>query len=185
MPIDQVVGVDVGGRKKGFHCAILPVGSNDVVRLVHNQTPESVAAMVRALAGTVLCAIDCPPRSQLLGPESRFAERELHRQGYRVQWTRRQTHEPAEWMVHGEQLWRALSALPNVTTIESFPSVAVRWLAGSRIKLPLSLLAEHADRRDWKDFVDAAICADVGSRYLTGEARSVGTTGDELGPIWY
>lgn len=56
--------------------------------------------------------------------------------------------------------------------------------------MPLALLAALADRRDWKDLVDACICADVASRFLEGKAQHVGVdplTGeiDEIGLIYF
>jgi predicted nuclease with RNAse H fold len=191
MSSGQAIGIDVGGERKGFHLALLEVGANDVESVGHYSNIAEVLSFCRILSNVRVIAIDCPPRCQLDGPTTRLAERQLHAQGIRVQWTRRQTHEPAEWMKNGQNLWDSLrEAFPYATTIETFPTVATPNLSGSAIRLPLKLLGQFSQQRDWKDFVDAAICVDVADRYLRGEAKYVGVdekTGetDELGRIWY
>ncbi len=193
---DLIVGIDVGGTKKGFHLASLKPGEFQIRDIRHCQSVVDVCTWVRTLVAEstqttkLLLAIDCPPRSQLTGEKTRLSERQLHRQGFRVQWTRRTTHAPAEWMDNGQRLWEALSKLPDTYAIETFPTVATRHLCDSNVQLPLRLLAQHAGRREWKDFMDAAICADVGDRYLRGRANCVGVDPDtaeldELGPIWF
>ena len=190
MHAELVVGIDVGGTRKGFHFASARPNESEVTDLRHFASVESLATFVRAMNASVLAAIDCPPRCQLKGSETRLSERQLHQRGFRVQWTRRQNLEPAEWMQNGQRLWEALAELPNVELIETFPTVATSSLESSELHLPLRLLAGFANQRDWKDFVDAAICVDVGIRYLRGEAQCVGidaSTGecDELGRIWF
>ncbi len=185
----MIIGIDVGGSAKGFHLAQLESGASEIQDLAHGATVAEVVVRLKSVARILIVAIDCPPRAQLTGALTRAAERELHRRGFRVQWTRRQSHEPAEWMHNGERLWRALAEeFPKVAIIETFPTVAVTSLATSAVTMPLHLLSQHADRRDWKDFVDACICCEVGSRYLRGDANAVGVSEgdpDELGPIWY
>jgi predicted nuclease with RNAse H fold len=191
----RVFGVDVGGLAKGFHVADLPVGMHEISRLIHCPTAKDVRKLIGAAADSaenarILVAIDCPPRCRIRGVHTRLAERQLHRMGVHVQWTRRCSHEPTAWMFNGEDLWMLLENLPGVEVIETLPSVAAARLRGSTLRLPLSLLAGQAERRDWKDLVDAAICAEVGERYLRGGAEHVGldpVTGekDELGLIWY
>jgi predicted RNase H-like nuclease len=185
-----VVGIDVGGTKKGFHLATMIPGTGEIQTLDHCQSVEHVLRLLSPKSTGMLVAIDCPPKAQILGPNTRLAERQLRKQGFKPQWTRRPTHPPQEWMQNGQALWEALATLPYTTLIETFPTVATAFLNGSSVVLPLNLLAPHADLRQWKDFVDAAICAEVGDRYLKGKAHSAGhnpDTGehDELGPIWF
>lgn len=190
MSVGFAIGIDVGGAKKGFHAAITELETNAVVGLIHALTPEDLCYqwMSRGFEPTVV-AIDCPRLARLSGTSTRLAERQLHRLGIRVQWTRR-THEPPEWMLNGEKLWAYLSTrYPGVTLIECFPSVAARALSASNVSLQMRLFAEHSLRRDWKDLVDSCIAANVAIRYLQGTATSYGfdaKTGetDELGLIY-
>jgi predicted nuclease with RNAse H fold len=185
-----IVGIDVAGSKRGFHLANMIPGSGKIRGLKHCQTVGDVLWLLNSLKSPMLVAIDCPPRCQLLEAKTRLSERQLHEKGYRVQWTRRQNLAPQEWMRNGQDLWEALATLPNAQLIETFPTVATSSLVNSQVELPLRLLAAYADRREWKDFVDAAICTEVGDRFLRGEAKSVGRDEatdetDELGPIWF
>jgi predicted nuclease with RNAse H fold len=185
-----VVGIDVGGSKKGFHLVNMIPGSVGIRGIKHSQSVDDVLSLLGKLGREVLVAVDCPPKCQLSGDRTRFAERQLHQRGFRVQWTRRQSHDPAEWMQNGTALWTALAGLDGVSVIETFPRVATASLHGSGVVLPLTVFSPYTGRRDWKDFVDVAICAEVGDRYLRANAASVGfdpATGetDELGLIWF
>jgi predicted nuclease with RNAse H fold len=183
-----IVGIDVGGTKKGFHLANMVPNSGKIRGLAHRRTVDEIVTLIQTLGPDLLIAIDCPPRCQLSGDKTRLAERQLHKRGFRVQWTRRDTHEPADWMQNGQNLWEGLATLHNVELIETFPTVATEHLQNSKVELPLRLLAQYSKQRDWKDFIDAAICAEVGDRYLKGQAHSVGADHneqDELGLIWF
>ncbi len=132
-------------------------------------------------------AIDAPPLALRSREETRATERALTALGFRMQWTRRQ--DAPEWMENGQRLWEAMrAAYPGAAIIETFPTAIGTQLADCRLQLPLSRLAEHHKRRDWKDLVDACLCADVALRILEGlPVRVVGLEPerDELGPIYF
>lgn len=186
------LGIDVGGSKKGFHIAVVPTHEPRVAHLSQALNPEELIREIERLhLNPLVIAIDCPPQSTRSGLTTRLAERQLHRKGYRVQWTRHKSQGGAEWMQNGEHLWQSLrNRYDNANLIECFPTIAGEALATSKLVLPLALLSPLRQRREWKDLVDACICADVASRFHRGEAHSVGfdeQTGerDELGPIYY
>ena len=185
------VGIDVAGSKKGFHAATLYGDEPEIKHLLHAFTPAELCAQLQRLNITpTIIAIDCPPKCSRAGKTTRLAERQLHKIGYRVQWTRSCDKPPQEWMQNGEALWNYLrNAYPAAELIETFPTVAGQHLGISPVIMPLRIFETHAKRRDWKDLVDACICADVAARYARQQARSVGEstdgTSDELGPIYY
>lgn len=180
-----VAGIDVGGERKGFHIAVLDCGSGQIISLSNSNSPSQVAGHLATLQTLECIAIDCPPRCQIRGPETRLAERDLHKEGFRVQWTRRAPMPPPDWMVNGENLWRTLqNRLEQVQIIETFPTAVSRSLEDCAVVLPLALLkGDVLTRSGYKDFVDAALCAWTASRFLEGRASPIGVE-DELGPIW-
>lgn len=171
------VGIDVGAEAKGFHVAI--ADNERVVRIFLSQVPNEV---IQALDSPSVIAIDAPSRALISGPETRQAERELRKAGYRIQWTRRQPPSP-EWMENGERLWAALrAAFPETTIIETFPTAAWSRLSESSILIPIAVLAE-VDRVTRADTLDAIVAADVARRWSMGQAIAYGPE-DELAPIW-
>lgn len=172
------VGIDVATERKGFHVAVVDDAS--VVRLYRCFSPREV---VESIGDASVIAIDAPRRATILGPETRLAERELHRAGYRIQWTRRQPAEPQAWMLNGEALWSALlDAFPTASIIETFPTAAWRNLERSTLTVDLSTFAD-SDRATRGDFLDAIVAADVAARWHCGDAIEFGS-GDELASIW-
>lgn len=172
------VGIDVAAERKGFHVAVADTSS--VVRLFRGFSPLEV---VESIGDAKVIAIDAPRRATILGPETRMAERELHRAGYRIQWTRRQPAEPQAWMLNGEALWSALlDAFPTASIIETFPTAAWRNLDQSKLSVELNVFA-GSDRATRGDFLDAIVAADVAARWHRGDAREFGPN-DELGGIW-
>lgn len=183
-----IVGIDVGGVKKGFHVSVLESGVG-FVDLRNYHGPEEIVGYLRGFDSLKLVAIDCPPRAQINGPRTRLAERQINQAGFKVQWTRRSPMEPEEWMLNGEKLWKSLEELsPQVQMIETFPTIVSSELGDCELVLPLKLLkGGQVERAGYKDFVDSCLCAWAGLRYLRGEARSFGQEGDEvdeLGMIW-
>lgn len=87
---------------KGFHAALLTVGDTSITRLLHATTPKALIQSIGTECVPQVIAIDCPRLCRVTGLQTRLAERQLHRQGIRVQWTRRSTHEPPEWMENGQ-----------------------------------------------------------------------------------
>lgn len=183
-----IVGIDVGGVKKGFHVSVLE-GGEGFVELQNFHSPEEIVGYLRGFDSLKLVAIDCPPRAQINGPRTRLTERQINQAGFKVQWTRRSPMEPDEWMLNGEKLWKSLEKLsPQVQMIETFPTIVSSELGNCELVLPLKLLkGGQVERAGYKDFVDSCLCAWAGLRYLRGEARGFGKEGDEideLGMIW-
>lgn len=172
------VGIDVAGERKGFHVAV--TGGASIDSLFRATDPAEV---VRAISGARVIAIDAPRRATIVGPHTRSAEQELHKVGFRVQWTRRDPMPPQEWMLNGQLLWDAvLEAFPASAVIETFPTAAWRNLAQSKLNISLSDFAD-TDRVTRGDFLDAIVAADVARRYAEGTAIPFGLD-DELNPIW-
>lgn len=186
-----VLGVDVGGRKKGFHVSVVRSGASEFEFVDGLLTVEGVVGVARRY-GVDVIAIDCPPQAQIAGERTRLSERQLHLMGVRVQWTRRVGLELPEWMVHGQELWEALrNEVPEAKLIETFPTVVARDLVGCSLRFPIFFLQGNtAYRAGTKDLLDACLCAWAGLKYSEGRAGSVGfdeATGetDELGPIYF
>ena len=107
----RVVGVDVGGRRKGFHA----VAMDGTGFLARRQTScvEQLAGWCREEIGARLVAVDAPCRWSA-GDGARPAERELLAQGIRCFLTptrRAAVAHPKdyyEWMLRGADLFRRL-----------------------------------------------------------------------------
>jgi predicted nuclease with RNAse H fold len=186
----KVVGIDVGALRKGFHAAL--VEDREVRALLAVASPEALIAELDSLPFVPeVIAIDGPPRATRRQDVTRLSERQLHRLGYRVQWTRRASEGGSAWMENSERMWQGLAKrYPQARLVECFPTAQTRGLADCELSLPLRLLAAHSGRRDWKDLLDATICAETALRVARGTARQVGhdpETGekDELGPIYF
>lgn len=180
-----VAGLDVGGAKKGHAGVALDPSCLRCVAAASLRDDREALAWLRGLEGLEAVGIDAPPRASRSGPEPRGAERELHRLGVRVQWTRAPGQPAAEWMENGERLWRALQkGMPRLLLIEAFPAATARfWPEGPSPLLPLSLVA-GSGFRSRADLVDAALAAWTAARHLLGGARAAGT-GCSDGPIYY
>ena len=133
---ETVVGVDVGGRRKGFHaCAIRgprssPVPSSSATWRA--PSPGSPPASLRSSPSTArsTCA---PP-----GERSRPDERALNRAVCGIRWTPERSalagNPYYEWVEHGLELYAALAAagIDRERTIEVFPTAAWTIWAGPR-----------------------------------------------------
>ena len=127
-------GVDVGGRRKGFHAVV--IDERAVVagprRLV--SAPEAAAWL--AGVDPVLTGIDSPIEAAPDGSPWRFCERELARSVCRIRWT----PSPAAlagnpryygWVLNGLALYELLAAR-GLGVLECFPTASwTRW-AGKR-----------------------------------------------------
>lgn len=197
----MVVGIDVGGSRKGFHAVALADG----VYLERKQTP-SVRELTHWVRGEIraqVVAVDSPCRWRV-GKFVRAAERELIEQGIRcfLTPTRREAMQNAtgyyDWMLRGMELFCALEKthpLGNAGTsigrrcsFETFPHAITWHLRGGNAdatrKRPqrLSLLRAHGVRvadltnMDWIDAALGAIAADIfaaGQRmYFYGDRRT-------------
>ena len=193
-----MVGIDVGGARKGFHAVALTGGkysarfsTSDIVELVD---------WCREVKGIVI-AVDAPCRWSKDG-RARPAERKLMERGiwcFSTPTRQRAIEHPKNhygWMLRGEELFEALASshpfcadLPAVgetCCIETFPH-AVAWhltggkanAASKRVQRRSLLTEAGIDLAELTniDLVDAAICALTahcvasGGRYVSyGEA---------------
>jgi predicted nuclease with RNAse H fold len=175
-------GVDVGGKRKGFHAAVVDE-EGLVADPAHLTKPAEVADWVRE-AGASVVAVDSPRSAAPDGCRSRDCERDLRRRICGIRYT------PARglldgspyyaWIVHGLELYRAL-AQGRLTVIECFPTASfTRWdrPRGTRTRAAwsrscLEALGLPATRfgQDGRDAVAAALTARA---YDTGSFESIG-----------
>lgn len=190
------VGVDVGGRRKGFDVAVLD--DHDHVRL---HRTRDVAEVVAWAGGAMRVGVDGPAAWAPHGEASRPDERAFVRAGIcGIRYTpdeahaRARTDDHLDWVWQGLALYRALAAA-GVPTVEVFPTAAwTRWLgpragrsraqwshAGLR-RLRTAGLVDHpqATTQDARDAVAAALTArqvtrDTVERFGTLAVPAVGT----------
>jgi predicted nuclease with RNAse H fold len=127
-------GVDVGGRRKGFHVAV--VDRERVLELVTIERPDEVAEWLSARRPD-LVAVDSPRSAAPLGESSRQGERELARARVcNIRWTPDKpglASNPVyyEWIIHGLELYDALDRA-ELEAIECFPTATWSRWAGAR-----------------------------------------------------
>jgi len=133
-PPARWAGVDVGGRRKGFHVAVV-----DAERLleppVQLPTPAHVAAWLSERRPR-LVAVDSPRHPAPHGERSRADERQLARAVCGIRYT---PDAPAlaanpayyEWIEHGFALYAALAAA-GLPSVECFPTAAFTRWTGAR-----------------------------------------------------
>jgi predicted nuclease with RNAse H fold len=203
-----VVGIDVGGARKGFHAVAL--SGDGVVERCASRDAAVVAAWCREL-GAGLVAVDAPCRWRQ-GAEARAAERELLREG--ISCFASPTREKAlatssgfyGWMVCGEALYDELArqgyALPDHPDelrsqrrcFETFPhAITVQLhrafglepvLAARKREQRRALLARlGVECRELNsiDWIDAALCALAAQSLRSGaECRVYGEAASGL-----
>ena len=176
-----IVGIDVGGPRKGFHAVALRSGA--YVGQLASRDELQIADWCRSVVQASVIAIDAPCRWSSDG-RARPCERGLMQKGI---WcfsspSHQKAHAPHrtgyyDWMLRGEELYQALevthpllSALPLIgnACFETFPH-AITWHlrggnANARAKRSQrrALLAQAGlDHTPFTniDLVDAALCA--------------------------
>jgi predicted RNase H-like nuclease len=176
-----VVGIDVGGPKKGFHAVALE-GGRFRDRRAATDIAKLVAWSVDTLRAAVV-AVDAPCRWGL-NAEGRLAERELMRQRIWCFSTPARATARAhptgyyDWMLRGEALYEALRATHPVCVswparksrycFETFPHAITWHLRGGNADAKQKrtqrreLLRRHGiatEELTNMDWVDAALCA--------------------------
>jgi predicted nuclease with RNAse H fold len=131
-----VVGIDVGGKKKGFHGCALD-GREIVAGPLRLRTVEAAVAWVAALRPTTV-ALDSPCEPATDGDSSRADERTFNAAKIcHIRWTpERKKLRGAyyAWIVHGLELYDALAAaladqVPAAELIEVFPTASwTEWI---------------------------------------------------------
>lgn len=195
-----VVGVDVGGPRKGFHAVALRGG--DYWDKFESRQADRIAAWCRQMRARVV-GIDAPCKWSP-GGRAREAERALMRQ--KIWCFSTPTREAAVthhtnhygWMLAGEELYAVLSEthrlldgrdgdMTGPIMFETFPQAAVCGLLGrvvsakSKREVRLRLLQDHgiAVRELTNiDLIDAGLCA-LTARFVVAGATN--RYGDEAG----
>lgn len=185
-----VVGIDVGGRRKGFHAVALRDGA--YADQLASADPVAVARWCREVIGARVVAIDAPCRWSCDG-RPRPCERELLAQGIRCFTSPTRASAVAHpsdyfgWMLQGEALYQALEPshpllaqlpLSGPCSVETFPHAITWHLRGGH--------ASAADKRRQRsallhqagidltpltsiDRLDAALCAFAAHQAARGE----------------
>jgi predicted nuclease with RNAse H fold len=182
------IGIDVGGRRKGFHACAL---RGDVIVAGPDRLADVAAAVewIADLAPTTV-AIDSPRECAPPGTLSRPDERQFAAAGIcHIRWTPERSRLAGnpyyEWTEHGLELYSALAAagLPPDWLIEVFPTAAWTIWAGSRHKRSraawsTAALADlglsGAPSRHSQDDRDAIAAALVARLHDEGRTRAYG-----------
>ena len=125
-------GVDVGGRRKGFHVAVVDARLH--VTTARAGDAQGCLELVRHAAAV---GVDAPPGWAEPGESSRAGERAFARArvcGIRFTpdeaTAAQRTDRYYEWVEHGIELWAALRGA-GVRPVEVFPTASwSRWLGG-------------------------------------------------------
>lgn len=185
MAAPTVIGIDVGGSRKGFHAVALSAGAW-AGQLATSEVQE-LAHWCHSVIGAQLIAVDAPCRWSVDG-RARPCERELNAAGIRCFASPSRAaavSHPSNyygWMLQGEALYRELEAshpllsgLPPAglppsapACFETFPH-AITWqlrggnAAARQKRLQRRALLEqagiHAASLTSIDWIDAALCA--------------------------
>ncbi|HEY0278876.1 MAG TPA: hypothetical protein VGC32_11485 [Solirubrobacterales bacterium] len=182
------VGIDVGGRRKGFHgCAVrgeaIVAGPRRLADI-----PAAVAWVVDLDPAVV--ALDSPRDPAPPGASSRADEQQLARAVCGIRWTPERSRLAGnpyyEWVEHGLELYAALESagVAPDRLVETFPTAAWTIWAGPRGKAPRSEwsaaaladlgLAGLPDRRLSQDDRDAIAAAAVARLHAEGMTTAYG-----------
>lgn len=188
-----VIGVDVGGRNKGFHAVALRRG-----QLEPRAFPNADAAAEWCLAQKPeVIAIDAPCAWAAHG-RSRLAERTLAVAGETVRCFMTPTRAAAvgnpffDWVFHGEELYLRLQRpflafdggrRRRSVVIETFPHAVACALQGRVVPARPKAQTRRGILRDLGfnvtplaniDFIDAALCAVAAAFFAVGSFRAFG-----------
>jgi predicted nuclease with RNAse H fold len=177
------LGVDVGGKRKGFDIAV--IDDRRLLALAGGLDVDGVVAFVAAHQ-PALIGIDSPRRCAPDGRRARDDERMLAREVCGIRWTPDAAAVRSSayfaWILCGLELFEAVSAL-TVEAIEVFPTASwTRWhgprgqhtrAQWSRAGLAAMFLDGLPTRtnQDQRDAIAAAVTARQHSR---GETESIG-----------
>ena len=197
LPVQTVVGIDVGGKRKGFHAVALR-GLNFIRTPDPSLDPAIIVAWCLEQNATIV-AVDAPSGWSQTGL-SRQAERELELLGKKIHCFATPKRERAEnhakgfydWVFNGEKLYMQLrkyyqlfvgERLKGKACIETFPHAVVCFMEGRVISArPKAVVRRKAlqdrgyDVRGLPniDYVDAAICAVAADKFHKNNYKSFG-----------
>ena len=189
-----VVGIDVGGERKGFHAVAL----RDGLFVATNKSTDPFTIVDWCLDNAArIVAVDAPCSWSHAGL-SRRAERELRMNGQIIQCFRTPARERAQrirfydWMLNGERLYQQLESHYSLfdgvrrdgpVVLETFPHAVVCALAKrvvpakNKVAVRRRALRERGcDISGLKniDFVDAALCALTAEAFLKDQWQCFG-----------
>jgi predicted nuclease with RNAse H fold len=181
----RALGVDVGGRRKGFDVAL--VDSRRLIGLWGGLDRRSVVAIVHDVRPAMI-AIDGPRSCAPDGENARACERRLARAICRIRWTPDERRVRAgaaayyEWVVEALALFDALAAW-GTEAIEVFPTASwTRWCGprGARSRSAwtreglASLALEGVPERTNQEQRDAIAAAVTARQHASGQTESIG-----------
>ena len=189
-----VVGIDVGGERRGFHAVVLQNGTF-VATLAHSD-PAVIASWCRELKAVVV-AVDAPC-GWSAGGASRLAERSLAIGGNKISCFATPTRARAnrsnfyQWVFNGARLYQQLAQhytlfdgarRGSLTCVETFPHAVVcalaGWVVAARPKRETrrNALRQHGydvGSLTNVDFVDAGLCAITAAVFVRGRVKLFG-----------
>ena len=189
-----VVGIDVGGERKGFHAVALRGGT--FCATLADSDPAVIASWCRQLKAAVV-AVDAPC-GWSAGGASRLAERSLAIGANKVSCFATPTCARAKrsnfykWVFNGARLYQQLAQhyrlfdgarRSSLTCFETFPHAVVCALAGRVVAArPKRETRRNALRQCGYDvgsltnvdFVDAGLCAITADAFLRGRVQLFG-----------
>jgi len=182
-----VVGIDVGGRKKGFHAVALKEGEFFCKQASTNA--NALADWCRSIRAQVV-AVDAPCRWRTLDGRARLAELAMATEGIRCYYApteeKARSHAFYAWMLSGQELYSAL-AIAGCAVIETFPHAVTCALSGKVVSAKdkrsirrslLRKLGFHIAELSNIDEVDAALCAFAAQSFAHEQFK---TYGDPIG----
>ena len=181
----RTVGVDVGGRRKGFDVAVLD--DREVAALIGHLDREAVVELV-CMHQPALVAVDSPRSCAPEGQSTRECERELSTSICGIRWTpdKKRVHANPyfAWIVEGLALYAAL-ATADVPVIEVFPTASwtrwhghrgsltrAAWTRDGLARLRLTGVPERTNQ-DQRDAIAAAMTAQQHTRGLTQQIGEI------------
>jgi predicted nuclease with RNAse H fold len=185
MTTHRTVGVDVGGRRKGFDLALLD--DREVTALMRGLDREAVVEFVN-MHQPALVAVDSPRSCAPEGQSTRECERELITSICGIRWTPDNKCVEANpyfaWIGEGLALYAALAAADE-PVIEVFPTASwtrwhgprgpltrAAWTRDGLARLCLTGVPERTNQ-DQRDAIAAAITAQQHTRGLTQEIGEI------------
>lgn len=189
---NTVIGIDVGGPRKGFHAVVLREGK--ICGAKTDCDPQAMAAWCLEQKASVV-GVDAPCRWSV-ADKHREADRLLNQKGMHCFYT--PTRDRAEgnpfysWMLNGEKLFQALLAHFRLYTgqrdakrvcFETFPHAIVCALKGEIVpahpktsvrREVLKNLGLDISSLTNIDFIDAALCAVAAEAFRRGEVELYG-----------